>query len=149
MTLGRYGRHCKLSTLIRRLSLATQPTFESLQTPIWQWWMSLPRRPRDFNTLRKYLQTEQPLLTVSKRLLDELLAALPGFNPNLDEYCQTPTGITVPRTFLWKCFEFLDLQIQQHHFIARNRDEANRSRGLGTSAPLWQRLRASCPRAVF
>ena len=57
--------------------------------------------------------------------------------------------ITVPRTFLWKCFEVLDLQLQQQHLITRNRDETTRSRGLGTSAPLWQRSRASCPRTVF
>ena len=138
-----------LQALVRRLSLVAQPTFEPLQTLIWQWWMSLTRRHRDFNTLRKYLQTEQPLLNMSKRLLDELLAVLPGFHPTLNEYCQTSTMITVPRTFLWKCFELLDLQIQQQHFISRNRDETHRSRGLGTSAPLWQRLRASCPRAVF
>ena len=31
------------------LSVA-QPTFEALQTLLWQWWMSLPRRPRDFNS---------------------------------------------------------------------------------------------------
>ena len=111
--------------------------------------MSLPRRPRDFNTLRKHFQTDQPLLNISKQLLQELLAALPGFRPSLDEYCQSPTMITVPRTFLWKCFEVLDLQLQQQHLITRNRDETTRSRGLGTSAPLWQRLRASCPRTVF
>ena len=46
-------------------------------------------------------------------------------------------------------FELLHLQLQQQHFITRNRDETTRSRGLGTSAPLWQRLRASCPRTVF
>ena len=57
--------------------------------------------------------------------------------------------ITVPRTFLWKCFELLDLQIQQQHTIMRNREESNRGRGLGTSAPLWQRLRSSCPKSVF
>ena len=50
---------------------------------------------------------------------------------------------------LWKCFELLDLQLQQQHLITRNRDETIRSRGLGTNAPLWQRLRASCPRTVF
>ena len=55
----------------------------------------------------------------------------------------------VPRTFLWKCFEFLDLQLQRLHLITRNRDETTRSRGQGTSAPLWQRLRACCPRTVF
>ena len=135
--------------LFRRLSLVTQPTFESLQTLLWQWWMTLPRRPRDFNTLRKHLQTDQPLLNISKRLFQELLSALPGFKPALDEYGQTPAMITVPRTFLWKCFELLDLQLQQQHVITRNRTETNRSRGLGTRAPLWQRLRASCPRAVF
>ena len=138
-----------LQALVRRLSLVAQPTFESLQTLLWQWWMSLPRRPRDFNTLRKHLQTDQPLLNISKQLLQELLAALAGFRPSLDEYCQSPTMITVPRTFLWKCFEVLDLQLQQQHLITRNRDETTRSRGLGTSAPLWQRLRASCPRTVF
>ena len=46
-------------------------------------------------------------------------------------------------------FELLHLQLQQQHFITRNRDETTRSRGLGTSAPLWQRLRASCPRTVL
>ena len=102
-----------------------------------------------FNTLRKHLQTDQPLLKISKQLLQELLAAVPGFRPSLAEFCQSPTMITVPRTFLWKCFEVLDLQLQQQHFITRNRDETTRSRGLGTSAPLWQRLRASCPRTVF
>ena len=111
--------------------------------------MSLPKRPRDFNTLRKHLQSDRPLLNISKRLLRELLAALPGFRPALDEYCQSSTVITVPRTFLWKCFELLDLQLQQQHLITRNRDETTRSRGLGTNAPLWQRLRASCPRTVF
>ena len=102
-----------------------------------------------FQYLRKHLQTDQPLLNISKQLLQELLAALPGFRPSLEEYCQSPTMITVPRTFLWKCFEFLDLQLQQQHLITRNRDETTRSRGLGTSAPLWQRLRACCPRTVF
>jgi len=106
--------------------------------------MSLPQRPRDFNILRKYLQAEQPVLNLPKRLVDELIAALPGFTPTLAEFCQSPTTITVPRTFLWKCFELLDLQIQQQHIITRNRDEINRGRGLGTSAPLWKRLRASC-----
>ena len=134
-----------LQALVRRLSLVSQPTFESLQTLLWQWWMSLPKRPRDFNTLRKHLQTDQPLLNISKQLLQELLAALPGFRPSLEEYCQSPTMITVPRTFLWKCFELLDLQLQQQHLITRNRDETTRSRGLGTCAPLWQRLRACCP----
>ena len=62
--------------------------------------MSLPKRPRDFNTLRKHLQSDRPLLNISKRLLRELLAALPGFRPALDEYCQSSTVITVPRTFL-------------------------------------------------
>ena len=138
-----------LQALIRRLSLVARPTFESLQTILWQWWMSLPRRPRDFNTLRKHLQTDQPLLNISKQLLQELLEAVPGFKPSLSEFCQSPTMITVPRTFLWKCFEVLDLQLQQQHLITRNRDETTRSRGLGTSAPLWQRLRASCPRTVF
>jgi len=146
----------RLSWLLCRLVLLTcffvffaRPTFESLQTMLWQWWMTLPRRPRDFNTLRKHLQTDQPLLNISKQLLQELLAAVPGFRPSLTEFCQSPTVITVPRTFLWKCFEVLDLQLQQQHFITRNRDETTRSRGLGTSAPLWQRLRASCPRTVF
>ena len=133
-----------LQSLIRRLALIAHPTFESLQTAIWQWWMSLPQRPRDFNILRKYLQAEQPVLNLPKRLVDELIAALPGFTPTLAEFCQSPTTITVPRTFLWKCFELLDLQIQQQHIITRNRDEINRGRGLGTSAPLWKRLRASC-----
>ena len=86
---------------------------------------------------------------ISKRLLRELLAALPGFRPALEEYCQSSTVITVPRTFLWKCLELLDLQLQQQHLITRNRDETTRSRDLGTNAPLWQRLRASCPRTVF
>ena len=138
-----------LQALVRRFSLVSQPTFESLQTLLWQWWISLPKRPRDFNTLRKHLQTDQPLLNISKQLLQELLAALPGFRPSLEEYCQSPTMITVPRTFLWKCFELLDLQLQQQHLITRNRDETTRSRGLGTCAPLWQRLRACCPRTVF
>ena len=138
-----------LQALVRRFSLVARPTFESLQTMLWQWWMTLPRRPRDFNTLRKHLQTDQPLLNISKQLLQELLAAVPGFRPSLTEFGQSPTMITVPRTFLWKCFEVLDLQLQQQHFITRNRDETTRSRGLGTSAPLWQRLRASCPRTVF
>ena len=138
-----------LQALVRRLSFVAYPTFETLQTLLWQWWMSLPRRPRDFNTLRKHLQTDQPLLNISKQLLHEMLTALPGFRPSLDEFCQSSTVISVPRTFLWKCFEILDLQIQQQHLITRNRDETTRSRGLGTSAPLWQRLRASCPRAVF
>ena len=135
--------------LVRRISLIAQPTFESLQALLWQWWMSLPRRPRDFNTLRKHLHTNRPLLNISKQLLQELLSALPGFRPSLGEYCQSPTTITVPRTFLWKCFELLDLQVQQQHFITRNRDETTRSRDLGTSAQMWQRLRASCPRSVF
>ena len=52
-------------------------------------------------------------------------------------------------SYLWKCFELLDLQLQQQHLITRNRDETTRSRGLGTCAPLWQRLRACCPRTVF
>ena len=138
-----------LQSLVRRLCLVSQPTFESLQALLWQWWMSLPKRPRDFNTLRKHLQSDRPLLNISKRLLRELLAALPGFRPALEEYCQSSTVITVPRTFLWKCFELLDLQLQQQHLITRNRDETTRSRGLGTNAPLWQRLRASCPRTVF
>ena len=138
-----------LQALVRRLSFVAYPTFETLQTLLWQWWMSLPRRPRDFNTLRKHLQTDQPLLNISKQLLHEMLTALPGFRPSLDQFCQSSTVISVPRTFLWKCFELLDLQIQQQHLITRNRDETTRSRGLGTSAPLWQRLRASCPRAVF
>ena len=138
-----------LQALVRRFSLVARPTFESLQTMLWQWWMTLPRRPRDFNTLRKHLQTDQPLLNISKQLLQELLAAVPSFRPSLTEFCQSPTMITVPRTFLWKCFEVLDLQLQQQHLITRNRDETTRSRGLGTSAPLWQRLRASCPRTVF
>ena len=138
-----------LQALVRRISLTARPTFESLQALLWQWWMSLPSRPRDFNTLRKHLQTNQPLLNISKQLLQELLSPLPGFRPSTAEYCQSPTAITVPRTFLWKCFELLDLQIQQQHFITRNRDETTRSRGLGTSAPMWQRLRASCPRSVF
>ena len=68
-----------LQSLVRRLCLVSQPTFESLQTLLWQWWMSLPKRPRDFNTLRKHLQSDRPLLNISKRLLRELLAALPGF----------------------------------------------------------------------
>ena len=72
--------------------------------------MSLPCRPKDFNTLRKHLQTEQPLLNISKRLLEELLSALPGFQPTLSEFCQSHTMISVPRTFLWKCFELLDLR---------------------------------------
>ena len=138
-----------LQALIRRLSLTTQPTLESLQALLWQWWFSLPCRPRDYNTLRKQLQGDKPLLNVSKQLLDELLQALPGFRPSLHEFCQSQTSITVPRPFLWKCFELLDLQIQQQHFITRNRDETDRSRGLGTSAPMWQRLRASCPKTVF
>ena len=111
--------------------------------------MSLPSRPRDFNVLRKHLQKEHPLLNLSKRLVYELLAALPGFSPVLTDFCQSATTITVPRTFLWKCFELLDLQIQQQHTIMRNREESNRGRGLGTSAPLWQRLRSSCPKSVF
>ena len=89
-----------LQSLVRRLCLVSQPTFESLQTLLWQWWMSLPKRPRDFNTLRKHLQSDRPLLNISKRLLRELLAALPGFRPALEEYCQSSTVITVPRTFL-------------------------------------------------
>ena len=89
------------------------------------------------------------MLNVSRQLLDELLQALPGFHPSLEEFCQSRTTITVPRPFLWKCFELLDLQTQQQHFITRNRDEADRSRGLGTSAPMWQRLRSSCPKTVF
>ena len=112
-----------LQSLVRRLCLVSQPTFESLQTLLWQWWMSLPKRPRDFNTLRKHLQSDRPLLNISKRLLRELLAALPGFRPALEEYCQSSTVITVPRTFLWKCFELLDLQLQQQHLITKNRDE--------------------------
>ena len=39
-----------LQALVRRFSLVSQPTFESLQALLWQWWMSLPRRPRDFNS---------------------------------------------------------------------------------------------------
>ena len=124
-----------LQSLVRRLCLVSQPTLESLQTLVWQWWMSLPKRPRDFNTLRKHLQSDRSLLNISKRLLRELLAALPGFRPALEEYCQSSTVITVPRTFLWKCFELLDLQLQQQHLITRNRDETTRSRGLGTNAP--------------
>ena len=138
-----------LTTLIRRISLLEQPTFESLQSLLWQWWMSLPSRPRDFHTLRKHLQSNCALLNVSQQLLRELLAALPGFHPSLTEFCQSPTTITVPRTFLWRCFELLDLQVQRQHWITRNREETHRSRGLGTTAPLWQRLRASCPRSVF
>ena len=99
--------------------------------------------------MRKHFQSDKPLLNISRQLFDELLQALPGFNPPLEEFCQSQTSITVPRPFLWKCFELLDLQIQQQHFITRNRDEADRSRGLGTSAPMWQRLRASCPKTVF
>ena len=49
-----------LQSLVRRLCLVSQPTFESLQTLLWQWWMSLPKGPRDFNTLRKHLQSDQP-----------------------------------------------------------------------------------------
>ena len=138
-----------LQTLIRRLSSATRPTLESLQATLWQWWLSLPNRPRDYNTLRKHFQSDKPLLNISRQLLDELLQALPGFQPSLAEFCQSRTTITVPRPFLWKCFELLDLQIQQQHFITRNREEADRSRGLGTSAPMWQRLRSSCPKTVF
>ena len=138
-----------LTALIRRISLLEKPTFESLQSLLWQWWMSLPSRPRDFHTLRKYLQSNHPMLNVSQQLLHELLAALPGFHPTLSDFCQSTTTITVPRTFLWRCFELLDLQIQQQHWITRNRAETHRSRGLGTMAPLWQRLRASCPRSVF
>ena len=125
-----------LQALVRRISLIAQPTLESLQALLWQWWMSLPCRPRDFNTLRKHLHTNRPLLNISKQLLQELLSTLPGFRPSLGEYCQSLTTITVPRTFLWKCFELLDLQVQQQHFITRNRDETTRSRGLGTSAPM-------------
>ena len=138
-----------LTALIRRISLMKKPTFESLQSLLWQWWMSLPSRPRDYHTLRKYLQSNHSMLNVSQQLLRELLTALPGFHPTLSEFCQSTTTITVPRTFLWRCFELLDLQIQQQHWITRNRTETHRSRGLGTTAPLWQRLRASCPRSVF
>ena len=138
-----------LTALIRRISLVKEPTFESLQSLLWQWWMSLPSRPRDYHTLRKHLQSNHSMLNVSQQLLRELLTALPGFHPTLSEFCQSSTTITVPRTFLWRCFELLDLQIQQQHWITRNRSETHRSRGLGTTAPLWQRLRASCPRSVF
>ena len=138
-----------LTALVRRISLVKTPTFESLQSLLWQWWMSLPSRPRDYHTLRKYLQSNHSMLNVSQQLLRELLTALPGFHPNLSEFCQSATTITVPQTFLWRCFELLDLQIQQQHWITRNRAETHRSRGLGTTAPLWQGLRASCPRSVF
>ena len=37
-----------LQALVRRLSLVSQPTFESLQTLLWQWWMSLPKRASGF-----------------------------------------------------------------------------------------------------
>ena len=138
-----------LTALIRRISLLKKPTFETLQGLLWQWWMSLPSRPRDYHTLRKHLQSNHSMLNISQQLLRELLTALPGFHPTLSEFCQSTTTITVPRTFLWRCFELLDLQIQQQHWITRNRAETHRSRGLGTTAPLWQRLRASCPRSVF
>ena len=138
-----------LQTLVRRLSGITRPTLESLQAMLWQWWLSLPNRPRDYNTLRRHFQSDRPLLNVSRQLLNELLQALPGFHPSLEEFCQSRTTITVPRPFLWKCFDLLDLQTQQQHFITRNREEADRSRGLGTSAPMWQRLRSSCPKTVF
>ena len=75
----------------------------------------------------KKIQSDQPLLNISKHLLQELLAVLPGFRPALEEYCQSSTVITVPRTFLWKCFELLDLQLQQQHLITRNRDETTQS----------------------
>ena len=37
---------------------------------------------------------------------------VPGFSPSLAEFCQSSNYITIPRTFLWKCFELVDLQIQ-------------------------------------
>ena len=50
-----------------------------------------PETASGFQYPEKHLQTDQPLLNISKQLLQELLAALPGFRPSLEEYCQSPT----------------------------------------------------------
>ena len=47
-------------TLVGRFSFVAYPSLKRCKH--WQWWMSLPRRPRDFKPLRKHLQTDQPLL---------------------------------------------------------------------------------------
>ena len=137
--------------LVRRLFLVSQPRLNPCRHCSGNGGCHF-RNGLGISIAEKHLQTDQPLLNISKQLLQELLtrtpcgaSRIPAF---LEEYCQSPTMITVPRTFLWKCFEFLDLQLQQQHLITRNRDETTRSRGLGTSAPLWQRLRACCPRRV-
>ena len=96
-----------------------------MQTIIWQWWMSLPKRPRDFHALRKHLQADQPLLNISKRLLDELLAALPEFAPVLVEFSiayYNHSTSNLPLEVLR--VTGLDLQVQQQHFITRNRRKA-------------------------
>ena len=99
--------------------------------------------------LRKHFQSDRPLLNVSRQLLDELLRALPGFHPSLEDFCQSRTTITVPRPFLWKCFELLDLQTQQQHFITRNREKRTVAEDLAPRPLCGRDLGLAAPKLYF
>ena len=74
---------------------------------------------------------------------------VPGFSPSLAEFCQSSNYITIPRTFLWKCFELglhaEDVLAQESLGVGRGHVVSHLLLVAGTTFPLDQGIQPFVP----